>query len=742
MRNLTNLRVAIMSLLVMMAAPMAFAIPADPTPGSVLQPDGTTLTLKLVGDEFFHYNTTLDGYTVLPTAHNGFEYAVMQNGQLAPSGMQAHDAALRTASEQTLLAGIERNLTGTALRESGRTLRARINGPAQKVQLFDYSKFRGLIILVNYNDKSMSMSNPNQFYDAMANDKNYTGFSFNGRWQSCTGSIRDYFYDQSMGNFDPHFDVVGPVNVDFACTDQQSTSNSWRIFKAVLDSLDTSIDFSQYDTDGDGFVDMVYFIVAGYSANYSGNNGSYLWPHKSFLYDYENRSYMRYDGVNFGTYACSTEIYGWESQRSTMPLGIGTICHEFSHVLGLPDLYDTDYDSSGGQSHHPGAWDVMASGGSGNYGRTPVGYSIWERYSLGWAHPQEITQAGDYTLRPVHSSAEGYILRTAVDGEFFMFDNRQQVKWDALLPGHGMIVARVDSTDARVWERNDVNINPERNYYELLRAGGSTSGASTGDAFPGTAQVTRIDNFTDANLKTWAGLLSTFGLKDIAEDNQIITFTVMELEAPKALIEDFEPMPLSGKTSGEMKGSLTTWNFKNAHVVEAGEYGNGEKAAALYKSSLIATVKPVRAYGYFLSFDAYNSGNSAAKFSIYTSTDNETWTKLNADAFEIPVKTKASFSQSISMKEPTYFRINCTAGSNTQPVYVDDFKILYDGLMDLEGDVNGDGEVDVNDVNILINIVLGKDNASQYGGRANVDGAGDVDVADVNTLINLVLGKN
>ena len=201
------------------------------------------------------------------------------------------------------------------------------------------------------------MTSPSDFYDALVNTHDFTGYTNGSSFVSMTGSVRDYFYDNSNHIFDPSFDIVGPVDVNLSCTYPQSTANSDQLFHAVLAAADPLVDFSKYDSDHDGYVDMVFFLVAGFSASYGGNNENYLWPHMYYLYYAPPR-----DGKRFGLYACSTEFSGWEGYgpRYYDIGGIGTFCHEFGHVLGLPDLYDTDYSGSGGESNDPGEWDVMA----------------------------------------------------------------------------------------------------------------------------------------------------------------------------------------------------------------------------------------------------------------------------------------------------------------------------------------------------------------------------------------------
>ena len=272
-------------------------------PIQVTQPDGSKLTLVLHGDEFIHYTTTLDGYTVLKNQAGYYTYAHLDGNQLVPGTCVAHDAAQRTSADHAALASIRKGLVGNEMVQNGRRMMSRRNGAMHRVGAdgtMDYDRFRGLIILVNYTDKKFSMGNPNSFYDDMVNTHDFTGYHMNGQFVGMTGSVRDYFYDNSNQIFDPKFDVVGPVDVNYSCRYPNGTSNADDVFYAALAAADPYVNYDDYDTDGDGYVDMVFFLVAGYSANYSGNNESYLWPHMFYLY-----YAPPLDGKFFDLYACS-----------------------------------------------------------------------------------------------------------------------------------------------------------------------------------------------------------------------------------------------------------------------------------------------------------------------------------------------------------------------------------------------------------------------------------------------------
>lgn len=497
----------------------ASAIPAHPRPMDVTQSDGSKLTVRLVGDEFYHRTMTTDGYTLLQRSNGDYVYAVESGSTLVASDVVAHNPMMRNASELSMLTKLQKGLTDKKLAAQGKAMHASRDQLNASIRT-DYQKFRGLLILINYNDRTFNYGG--DYFEAMMNQKDYTGYyRTDGSFVPCTGSARDYYYDNSMGLFDPEFDVVGPVTVNYSCTSPNGTSVA-SMFISAIDALNPVIDFSRYDGDEDGVVDMIYFVVAGYTSNFSGNNSGYLWPHQSTLYYYTSQ---RYDGVYLGRYSCSGEIYGWEDYGYTDPDGIGTICHEFTHALGLMDLYDTNYDQNG-QANDPGEWDIMAGGSYMDDSHTPVGFSLWERYRLGFADPVEIDEKrAGYSLEALNTSNTGYWIASPNENEFFMLENRQQTGWDTYLPGHGMLITRVEYNQY-AWSRNTINANASHMYYELLRAGNLT-GSNPSDPFPGTNQVTAINNLTTPSLLTWSGQANEYGLDNIAENDGIITFNVV-----------------------------------------------------------------------------------------------------------------------------------------------------------------------------------------------------------------------
>ena len=732
------------------------AVPADPTPGQVTQPDGSKLTVQLHGDEFFNYLTTIDGYTVVKNEAGYYTYARLDGNRLIAGNCIARDD--RTAADCAFLASMPKGLTSPVMVERGTKLLAHRNGVLRGIGAgghMDYSKFRGLIILINYTDKKFadnipSNYTPYDFYDQMINSPGYTGYTLpSGTVKEMTGSVRDFYYDNSNQVFDPHFDILGPIDVDFASTDAHQFSGCPDIFFAAIDALDNDVDFSDYDIDNDGTVDMVFFLVAGWGSDYSSNNRQYLWPHMNTFTESPT-----VDGVNFGLYACSTGMTGAEPQWGNGTIGgIGTFCHEFSHVLGLPDLYDVDYSGSGGQSRHPSNWSIMASGFKQNNGYSPVGYSLYERYALGFAQPQVINGEDSLALQPIDVCNGGYRLNTAVDGEYFLIENRQQTsKWDKYLPGHGMLVFRVDSTNVDVWENNQVNNDPNHMYYELLRAKYSAMNQDSGsDPFPGTANITTISSVTEPSLRSWSGKFSKYSITDIAESAGIITFNVVK-DKSKSAIEDFEKMPV-GATLNEqgVAGVYANWDFYYCAVVDTAQVSDGH-VVAMDNGSYISTADYLNKIPKVVRLTIYNPTSTTAVFTPYYYKQNGTkWQSLDDNNYYVNVPAGstvvASFA-SFPTNVPIKLRIKQTSGSSSEYCFIDDIEIYYDSTWEPEepefipGDVNEDGELTIADVTKLISIVLRNTAAGVNMDTADVNEDGELTIADVTKLISMVLKNN
>lgn len=345
---------------------------------------------------------------------------------------------------------------------------------------------KSVAILVNFSDVQFKHTRE-EFYNLL----NESGYSVNGS----TGSCRDYFIACSDSLFTPQFDVWGPFTVSGTMAqygaekgNDHDTDPGSAFIEACQLAQQSGVDFSQYDTDGDGIIDNVFFYYAGNNQAEGGPANS-IWPHQSNL-SYRN---IKLNGKTLASYACTSELRG--TGGNTM-CNIGTFCHEFGHVLGLPDFYDTD--NSG--HYTVGAWDVMAGGNYNNESRTPPSYTGYERFFLGWRTPVQLSQPGQYMISPLADKGEIYLLadgehnlnsRTPSPSEFFMIELRERTGWDApygALVGTGLLIWHIDYS-SREWTANTLNNNSVLRYH-LEEAGGNRGRESATDPYPGTSNVT------------------------------------------------------------------------------------------------------------------------------------------------------------------------------------------------------------------------------------------------------------
>lgn len=534
-----------------LTAASAYAVPAKPGLLQYPNADGTTVNVTLHGDEFGHYYMSEDGYPLIAGADHNLYYVDFTNGKPAASAVRATDIARRPASETAFLKNLDReklasaiagstNLTQTAMREKANPTTRR---NARQMQAPAYAPVTGLItdyptigspnamiLLVQFEDVKFSVENPHQAFDDLINKENYDA---NGG----TGSAKDYYVENSNGLFTPNFEVYGPITVPHgeayygAATASAYDGQAWEMVADAVQKLheeQPGLDWSRFDNDGDGYVDSIFVFYAGYGQNEGAPDWT-IWPH-SYNLSYAGID-LEYNGVKIDNYACTNELRGTEGINMA---GIGTFCHEYGHVLGLPDIYSTSSSSS---SYTPGSFEVMDRGSYNNDGRTPPQMSSYDKFSLKWLNPRIITAAEDITLKPLEEG-EALLIQTEKDEEYFLLENRQQTGWDSYLPGHGMLIWHIDF-DQDLWIRNKVNTDNNHQRIDLIEADGIVGEDSrAGDPFPGSNTKRSFTATSTPAMTTWIGVDPDMPVTDIHEVDGLITFKVKDggesLDAPVA----------------------------------------------------------------------------------------------------------------------------------------------------------------------------------------------------------------
>lgn len=415
--------------------------------------DGTEVKAQLVGDEFLHYYVSEDGTKYVQDESTGL-YRKMTDEVIAQ-----RRAAVRRAQAQ------------------GR--QKRMLRKAQASNVFQGTK-KGLIILVQFTDSKFKSGHDLALYKRIANDANYSDNNFKG-------SIKDYFKAQSHGMFELDFDVVGICQLQHPYayygknnSQKEDVKPGEMVAEACLWAHEHGINFSKYDWNGDGEVDQVFVLYAGHGeASYKDANT--IWPHMYYLSASDYGKSLSLDGVTVDTYACSSELNGDGNLD-----GIGTFCHEFSHCMGFPDLYDTSYAGWFGM----GDFDLMCSGSYNGDSKCPAGYSAYEKAECGWLTLKDMTNIEQETsivgVQPMSADGDAYIIKNkGHEDEYYILENRQKTGWDSYLPASGLMITHVDY-NADIWDWNmpntsgkyeDANGNTKTNDHQRLtifRAGKST----------------------------------------------------------------------------------------------------------------------------------------------------------------------------------------------------------------------------------------------------------------------------
>ena len=510
--------------LVMAAAMMA--VPAYRGWQTVTQADGTTIEIQVLGDEYYHYTVNREGMEVRET--NGMYEVVGERPSKAYAQAQRAKAKARRARKEF---GISPNLAP-----------------------------KGIVLLVNFADTKLDNDHTQAVFDELCNSTNCT---VNTYQSTNYPSAAEYFKAQSNGAYRPVFDVFGPVTLSqgYAFYGQNDKKgNDLYPWDAVIEGCILAnekypnLNFADYDSDNDGYIDFVYVIYAG-KGEANGGDRNTIWPHNwSLEYavyplvcdDDGNNCYIDYeegtrmsccyteddivlDGKILNNYAMSAEL----DSRSRLS-GIGTLCHEFGHVMGLPDLYDTDYGTNYQELLTPNEWDIMDGGSYNGGGHCPPNYDPWEKYFFGWATPVNYGEVGqlitlyangtaDYNVVQVNES--GLLQDAAENGWCYYLENRQQSGWDSFVPSHGMVIWKVNYEES-LWAYNMPNNTENQPRFTIVCSYGTQVGETNGSG--------NVFDGSSARKSSWTGV-SGKPVKQISEYDGVITALYIEEPSEKTV---------------------------------------------------------------------------------------------------------------------------------------------------------------------------------------------------------------
>ncbi len=424
-----------------------------------VQPDGTTISLEQRGDAWFHYYMTRDGVpVVIDETKDMFCYATMEANEVRSTGVMAHEKGQRQPAETASLAA--RNTLalirakGPAIATARRAAAARSGVlPSTVGTLNPDTVYQVPVFLLEYGDSAFALPNAHAYYDSLFNCPGYNL----GQGPGC---VADYFRDQSGGRLNLHFDIFGPVKINVGYKyPSQVTLNA--VMRQELQAAADTIDFSRYDWYGTGSVSQVLFVTSAFGRNSSPYGVS---PHTARF-----REDLVVDGLTIACYSVTSDQWRPEHPGQLLLSGIGTICHEFGHCLGLPDFYPV----SGSETAFSicDEWDVMDGGNFTNWGWCPPNFSMHEKMLLGWGSPTELTDT--LSVRNLESVTNGgTCYQLTNDGhanEYYLLENRQWDGWDSCLPGRGLIIWHVDYQPA-AWSNNIVNSTRGHHRYEMMHA--------------------------------------------------------------------------------------------------------------------------------------------------------------------------------------------------------------------------------------------------------------------------------
>ena len=538
----------------MLCSLTTWAAKAVSIPVQVRQADGSVITVILRGDEHINWYTTLDGVLLVQGVDNNYYIGkVEKSGNLIATKQLAHEALTRSQAERNLIAKQDKEKFFAYVNKiAEESENAYDNSPLTREPIIDsgyggvpYFPHTGspkaLVILAEFQDVPFTIQDTKRIFTNYLTNEDHFSDTRYGQNQNYKG-VRGYFKDCSYGQFTPEFDVVGPVKLPKpqAIYGKGRYDRMDLLLPDACAAVDDSVNFADYDANNDGMVDLVYVIYAGYSANYNGNKETNIWP-KSGTVNISNT----YDGKSIHRYGVSNELAGDENKTKGKEKinGIGLFCHEFSHTLGLPDIYALDEEAKNQNDQGMEFWDLMDGGTEVRNGRVPASYLAWEREVMGWMKIDELKKDSSIeNLKSIDNGGKAYkIVNPNNSNEYIVLQSMQKGAWNQGWGdgtyGKGLLAYRISypSNKVNVFDfpnnvKGKPRVIPIPADGKILAADSAKGSITTytqqlnGDLYPYN-DINKIDEFTmyDGTILKWS--ISEITEKDGAnEDDRYVSF--------------------------------------------------------------------------------------------------------------------------------------------------------------------------------------------------------------------------
>lgn len=558
------------------AAMTAGAVKMKPGINIIKQADGTTITVRAYGDEDLSYFLASDGTLLYQEGTNFYIAGVKADGTLYSTGVLAHEPSMRTIKEISAIKAQNAKAFYNSMETQAKANKVRREPMTPDNSLLpSLGKHKIPVILVEFSDVEFSVENPKATFDKYLNGKELFNKETDPEMGQNYASVAKYFKDMSFGKFEPEFEVYGPVNLGKPLATYgagySSEENMGLLLTDACTAVDDEVDFTQYDSNDDGNIDLIYIIYAGFSQSIAGNSTDCIHPKSGYL-----SLAKSFDGMDVKRYGVNNELNGTPADQANGPIinGIGLFCHEFSHCMGLPDLYPKSGSiAEACINQNMDYWSLMDAGEYTANGYRPTAYTAWERERLGWMEIGTLTGPSNVELKSLDEGGAAFRIYNDKDEtghEYYIVENVQNNGWNKNLFGNGLMVTHVDYLSSQfslggckvnntgghprmhvmaadgmfvpeyflgsTIEDSYITFLKEHNADLVAKYGGQVfsiedyKAEAAGDLFPGTSNATSLTDDSQP-MKAWTYNGDTMGkpITDITNDTEkgIVSFKFM-----------------------------------------------------------------------------------------------------------------------------------------------------------------------------------------------------------------------